>query len=107
MVFLTRRQTRKGTACPRAEREWIVAGAPIDLNPIGFAGAGPWNYSKRNLTSRAHPAKPELSKNLQQHGIQSGGSFSKRIERRNLVLLSKDSTGLTRLLGGTRQYGLT
>jgi hypothetical protein len=71
MVCLTRRQTRKGTACPLAEREWIVAGAPIGLNPIGSEGAGPWNYSKRNLTSRAHSAKLEFSKPLQQHGLQS------------------------------------
>ena len=101
---MTGRQTRKETACLRAEREWIVAGAPIDLNPIGSAGAGPWNYSKRNLTSRAHPAKLEFSKTTRSSkpAIHSSG----RIERRNLVLLSKDSTGLTHLIGDTRQYGL-
>jgi hypothetical protein len=61
---------------------------------------------KENLTSRAHPAKPELSKTWNNRVFRAAVHSQENLTPQPRIVF-KDSTGLTRLLGGTRQYGLT
>jgi len=62
---------------------------------------------KRNLTSRAHPAKLASSKNLQQRGLQSGmQSLKEMVAATSSHRCQRTLLSLARLPGVNRQGGL-